>query len=72
MGSTVALQIDAYTHQPIQVFGVCPPPAFVQGSGCFEVVHVYVNGQPVKNVTEPCGPPLCYFVYLSNGTAYRH
>lgn len=71
IGGSVSLQAYRYANRPIQVFGVCPPPAYIQGNGCFEVVHVTVNGQIVKNVTEPCGPPLCYYVYLTNGTKYQ-
>lgn len=68
-------------HPPLQLFGVCPPPAHLSQvgglafgigatSGCFKTEYHWqiVNNQ---NQTIPVEVPSGYFVYL-NGSRYGH
>lgn len=71
LGASMSVQIYGYSHQPTQLFGVCPAPAFLKGGSCLETFNVIQNGVSVKNVTEACGPPLCYYMYVENGTVYK-
>ena len=36
---------ETYVSPPLQVFGVCPPPAQLTGAGCVQTTTTIVNGQ---------------------------
>ena len=57
-----------YIDKPWQVWGVCPPPAFINPNGCFTKVseQVTVNGQATYTVVNT--PAGYYLNPLTNST----
>ncbi|SRR5712692_4381071 len=58
---------ETYISPPLQVFGICPPPAQLTGAGCVQTTTTIVNGQ--QQTTQI--PGNYYYEYINNGSRYH-
>jgi len=56
---------ETYVSPPLQVFGICPPPAQLTGAGCTQTTTTVVNGQ-----TQTVQVPGNYYYEYLNGSRY--
>lgn len=66
IGSFGGVALYGYTHPPLQLVGVCTPPAILDGGSCYTIQIAVVN-QQTTTVHVGAG----YLIFPNNGTRYN-